>query len=506
MELLSTIQTTVFSSRGLCRWLLLSGFTLSCLSASAQNPDPLQFLVFEPVLLAVEKSEDTAGDAQPAYLARELTTLPRANAVDLQAWLSARQSTAPPTPETLAEDIARYEKVIVDLELAGGPYEPRLDQELLALANLLQQTGDYNRAQEILDRASHVNRVNNGLFNLSQLPIIDETIENHLARGDLVAADAQQEYLMYVQRKNLGDNSVDLLPALTRYAEWNVFAFSARMLPTSALAIEGDGTDREQPSATTLERFRADRLLNAQNIYQTIIQIMTNNFGVADRRLLDVERQLALTNYFFATTFVMSSTDPGLSASMGYTSNLLPYELPAGGANSLGYRQGRQALERRVEYMGNMNDISPTDLAQAKIELGDWLLTFNKRMGALDVYDGVYQELLAAEVPQARIDALLSPSLPREIPEFLQHGYSRKALELPADLALEYKGYIDVEFTLNRYGACGPVKVLGKAPTATPDIESRLLRNLRRSQFRPRYDNGKVRETDLVQLRYYYTY
>src|SRR5690606_33195537 len=92
---------------------------------------------------------------------------------------------------------------------------------------------------------------------------------------------------------------------------------------------------------------------------------------------------------------------------------------------SLGYRQGREALERRVNYMLRMDGVTPVQLAQARMDHGDWLLTFRKRTGAIDVFDDAYRQLQAANVPQSEIDALFSPLLPQEVPAFLPHNYSR---------------------------------------------------------------------------------
>src|SRR5690606_1720281 len=117
-------------------------------------------------------------------------------------------SEGPTNPEDIASSITRYERSVARFELAGGPYETRLSEELLALGSLYQRAGEHEKALGIFERASHINRVNGGLFSLEQIPIIEKTIETYLARGDLVSADAQQEYLFYLQRKNYGDRSI----------------------------------------------------------------------------------------------------------------------------------------------------------------------------------------------------------------------------------------------------------------------------------------------------------
>ena len=110
-------------------------------------------------------------------------------------------------------------------------------------------------------------------------------------------------------------------------------------------------------------------------------------------------------------------------------------------------------------------------------------------------------------MPAAELNALFNPPFPVRIPEYVDHAYTREALHIPADLALEYKGYIDVEFKLSRYGVPSGAKVRNKSLTATPALESILLRSLRREQFRPRItEDGSVRDNETMHVRFYFTY
>lgn len=496
--------------------LLVAGLWAPAL-LSQVLPDDLQYLMFD----AVPLDAVAAVSAAPAALTPESTAIGSAGSApaddadavsDLRAWLGLRQlSLVHQDPASLAPDISRYQRTLAEIELSDGPYAPRLDQELLALGNLYQQSGDFSQALEVLERAIHINRVNNGLFNLGQMPIIEKAIENHLARGDLVAADTQQEYMFYLQRKALGDTSVELLPALTRYAEWNVFAYNARPQLLAVPSPQSDpDTDAEAPpvvaaaSIENLEAFRYRRLMTAQSLYQAVIQILVNNYGERDPRLPEFERRLAITNYFFATTFDPSA-DYGPGGGMAYAS-LIPYETPQAAGNSLGYRQGKDALERRVRYLRSAEVQDPVARARALVDLGDWYLSFRKRTGALEAYQDAFQVLQAANVPQAEIDKLLLPSVPIQVPGFLIHPYSRPALDIPDNVALTYKGYVDVEFVVSRFGAPASIKVLDKSADTPDAVESRLVRNIRRNIYRPRHDNGVVRESDPLRMRYYYTY
>lgn len=475
----------------------------------AQDDGNLPNLLFEPVAINIVEPPNNP-DGTP-YTVQELSSLPHAGpAVDLQDWLAQRELAAAMSPGQLAADIARYEQSVLAQENSGGAFDPELDEELLALGTLLQQSGDLDRAQQVLERALHVNRVNDGLFNMGQVPIIERTIENHLARGDLVAADAQQAYLLYVQRRNYDSRSVDLLPALTRFAEWNLFAFGAPMMapPPPANGDEAaEASERSEPDVDAMITFRTDRLFTAQQAYQTLIQIVSNNFGMGDSRLLNFERQLALTNYLYIATFGLEGElDP--SAAMPFNSYLSGFDAGLeSGRPPLGFRQGRDSLQRRIAYLAEQPGVEPLEKAQAKLDLADWMLLFSKRTGSLDVYQEAWQDMSAAGSSAEQTTALFNPPYPVRIPEYVDHAYSRKALKIPADLALEYKGYIDLEFKLSRFGIPSSVKVRNKSLTATPALESILLRSLRRTQFRPRIaSDGSVRDNETMHARFYFTY
>lgn len=477
---------------------------LPALPALSQTGDSLPLLLFDPTPLV---ATNNSNPAPPSQQQDDVTT--QAAPVELTDYLGARSERFPTlTSDALETEIQRYEQVLARLETAGGPYDPSLTQELLALGSLYQSAGDYPQALKLFERASHINRINQGLFNPGQIPIIERSIEAYLAQGDILAADSQQEYLFYLHRKIAGQRSIDLLPALKRYAEWNVFAFNPGLLAITTVETDDEGnalSTRLQADLRGLDEFRTRRLINAQSIYQSIIQILLSNYGLADPSVLDFEKQLAITNYLFATSYESAPQELGLG-SFSYTSSQLPSDFATVSTSSLGYRQGRDALERRVEYMRSMTDISPVELARAQLELADWQLRFRKRSGALDLYEATWQELRNTGTSATDIESLLDPAVPLEIPTFLKHPYTRNSLEVPRDIDLAYKGYIDVEYEMNRYGTIGGITVLGKSPETPDIIESRLLRKLRNAQFRPRFGPEGIRNEERLRLRYHYTY
>jgi tetratricopeptide (TPR) repeat protein len=482
--------------------LVLPGFFTS---AQGQNRDELRHLIFEPVLVNFNQADDV-------FETTELTSLPQAeNPVAISEFIFQQANEiAGITTSNIEDTIVEYEERLSDLELEGGAYEPALSQEYLSIGTLYQSNGEHGLALDYLAKALHINRVSQGLHNLEQEPILDEIIESHVALGDLKSADMQQEYLIYLKRKAHGNSSVELLPDLDRYAEWNIFAFDSRlsMDPTLTYAAESSFfTDNNMNNSIGEDDFRTIRLMNAQVIYHTIIKILLSNYGIHDPRVLDMEKKLALTNYFFATSMGPNSDAFDNSSAGAFNSSQGTYDIARVSSNSMGYRHGREALERRLEYMLEMEDVPVMEIAKAKQELGDWLLMFKKRMAALDLYVEAYADALAAELPQEDMNSLFSPDHPATIPGFINYNYTRAAWNIPDDVALDYKGWVDLRFRLNRFGQAQNLEVLGRSLSLTEPIEDRLTGHIRNSSsFRPRFYEGKLLVEDIVEARYYYTY
>lgn len=468
------------------------------------SEDELRNLIFEPALirpvLSQIEGQITANNNET--LTHELT-LPPPEGSNSSLQGSVQDQYYPdielPEDSALASSIAQYEQSIIDFELEGGPYEAGLIEELMSLGTIYQQQGEHDKAIELFDRASHINRVNKGLFNLEQGPIIEKVINSYLAKGELIAADNQQEYLFYIQQRVYGTNSTQLLPALKTLAEWNIIAFTLRLGTNTAFSSESMAYTASPNRG--IENFRIRRLVNAQNLYRAIIEIILINFGANDPRLLDAEKKLATTNYFYAINYDIRST---LFQNSG--SQLSQSRSTVFGSSLLGYRSGREALERRINHLGNMPEASPDAVGKALIDLGDWHLIFKKRKSATDIYKQAYQEFISSGISAEATTEIMSPLIPVAVPTFIDQRFTTSADNLPGDEAVIYKGYIDVSFTLNRYGIPRQVTVLNRTENTAELIESRLIRNIQRTQFRPRLKAGEYQVNDPVQLRYYYTY
>jgi len=500
-------STSGSTLRGCLFVLFFPTLLLTPVAAPAQNSQELRNLVFDPVLI-----ETTIQDEE--LIVTELGSLPSSDhptsaSEHLVTEAIKNQEEVIGNIDTSVEE---YEARIRDLELAGGAYEQALSQEMLAIASLYQSTGEHETALEYLDQALHINRVNLGLFNLEQEEIINEQIKSYVSLGDLAAADAQQEYLFFLKRRAYGGDSVEMLPALAQYAEWNIFAFDSSLAMDPELAFAAESGFNPSESTRDIpdlaDDFKTIRLINAHSIYRTMLQILLNNFGVSDPRLLEVEERLVLTNYFFATnlTFNNSALDTNTYSTIAKTSQGF-YDMPRVSTNSMGYRLGRDALERRLEYLSSTQGVSAEEVVRAMVDLADWLMVFKKRSSALDTYEQAYAQAIANNIDQDVLEELFYPALPQTVPTFIDYRHTRAAVGIPEEQPLDYQGWIDVSLRLNRFGNPADVEILDKSPETSDPIESQLYRLLRNStSFRPRFKNDALLEEDTFSVRYYFTY
>lgn len=494
-----------------CGLLLLA--SLFCMPAFAQDKQPnLDLLVFDAVPLALSPADPATtpqAAGQPPYQASEVVTPPRTDPKPVAiAMHEQAQKVMPPAASADAADIQRREAMVKDMELSGDAYANGLSEVLLDLAGDYESIGDLLKARELYERANHVTRVNKGLFSVEQIPIIERLFNNYLMSGDLVAADQQQEYLYYLQRKVHAGDDANLINPLQKYAEWNVQAFLSYLppaLPESVTAPAGDAAAAEAPTPAPVASavpdmvtFRIQHLINAQALYQQLIDLLLATTHHTDPRLPEAEHSLAVTSYLFAMQAPM--IDPAMlsSSDAGFYSQM-PMQ-------RMGYTEGRRSMERRIEYLEQNESTPPADLARARLELADWMIATHSRSDFVEVFTNAYNEYVASGASAEEIDTIFHPPLPIEVPTFLIRPHSRLSLGIPVEAALQYRGYIDVEYGVSKIGDSLSPKILFRTPETPEAVEEVLLRSLRRAEFRPRMQNGELLDNDKITARYYYTW
>ncbi len=420
--------------------------------------------------------------------------------------------------------IARYNQRIQDLEIENGVYNNDLGEELVGLGLAYAGAGEYQPALEAYTRALQINRINNGLHSLNQLPILERTIETNTVLENYADLTANHDYLLWLYMRNYDSNDPQLLPVLFRVAHWNLDAYEVMQRPESV-----------------------GNLIKAANLFHQAIHIIESTGKPDDPRIINALYGIANANFKFVEPFgVIPNIDAFFS---GTTTPLLPsnFERDIRGSsfarnrhsnihynqdrltqilqnqeNSVSlvrdsYRSGRNALQRIIEIHEQNPDLPKISHAYALTHLGDWYLRFNKRNSAISSYAQAYQ-MLQEDHDEKTIERLFGRphsldalGIPAEFTQGLGlqsfaseaiTGEADSTLVRPADLDLENSQFILVEFDVTEYGSVRNFEILASNPEDSVSFRRMARSKITNTPFRPRLENGKPVKTDDVKILY----
>jgi len=140
------------------------------------------------------------------------------------------------------------------------------------------------------------------------------------------------------------------------------------------------------------------------------------------------------------------------------------------------------------------------------LELGDWHLLFDYSDAATNIYREAFAQALASGLSAEEIQALFDPSLPLQLPLFTSKPNSREKFGIEPSVSLDYDGYIDVNFSINRIGTANHIDVTGSSAGTTLALEKRLELYLKNSPFRPAVSAGDTIRKEMLQVRFYYMF
>jgi tetratricopeptide (TPR) repeat protein len=507
---------------------LLTGALLSC-AASAQDDAELSRLIFEVAPLPA----DTAAPAP--------TTDAPGNA--------GPQTPAAETLPSRAADISAYRARINDLQVNENPYSAILREQYDALGTLLQETGDHEAAITAFESAMHIDRVNEGLYTLKQIPLVEKIIASHETLGNSSEVNDFHAYLFYLQQKTYAEDDPRLLAAKEDWADWNVASYlkeganyaaspsfnSGVSLSTAReeyIAVQRrDGSFAYVPRSQMLgamgpmgsslldptflstygvdaERIVDERLRTARDYYEEIIKTKSaateDDASATTNEAYRVEHKLANVAYAVKAQLddVEMVADPG---SLYFNRVAQPRTTPL--IVTRGYTNNRDALEAIAEELENNPAATVVEKAQAWIHLGDWHVGFDHAARSDEVYGKAWNLLNAAGFDAAAIAAVFMPAPLVPVPAFVTHPYSRTLYGIGPDAPLEYQGHMDMTLDVSRYGDVSGMRIDTVYPeTTSQTLRSELLDYLRRQKMRPAVVDGKTVKREDVRVRYYYSY
>jgi hypothetical protein len=463
--------------------------------AAAQPDRQVTQLLFEPVPLAV-------AEANPITLvsfSSAESKIPVA-AVDLPSYTDAEL-------DQMEEDIKRYLLKVGDMEALEGPYSDELREDLFTTGNLYQRIEDHDNALRMYERALAVSRINFGLEGLDQVPIMEAMAKSYNVQHKTSDADAMMVAAFNLQQKVYGTNSIEMIDSQIKLADWDTQAFMDRssiLVNIPRMNVQNFLMDPKNYIQNTqdIRSTPVYKLYEARVLYLNAIKTLVDAKAYAHPQIMALEHKL-LTNYFLHMhqENILYEPDFYLTRKKTKTATRLnqnAIEL----MNSENYDLGQEAHKRRLIYLQNNPARTSADVANALLEEADWDLLFERKTRAADKYNAAYTFFVANPNFQAEANEVIYPQVPLVLPTYLPPPNSRAKLGIAPDAKVSFFGYIDVNFSITKYGKARHVKVLGKGGEVTRNMEIRMNQYLRNVLFRPRYINDEVDTSD-ISLRYY---
>ena len=238
------------------------------------------------------------------------------------------------------------------MQAAGGPHAEQLIEVRHSLGMLQQQAGDHRQALASLQGALQAVRINDGLYSMSQVAILEAIIDSNVALGARDELRRNYEYLFWLYQRNYGDGDAGLLPVIKRVGQWyfDLYNFS--------------------PPNTTVEP-----LIAADDLYAKALRILPEDGPPGDR--VDILYKVAVINHHVAEDVL----DPMLShreirEAMLPHGRITPYVNEAAVREyyaQQSFYKGKRSLQRIVKTYEATLPAGIIDYARALVFMGDWL-------------------------------------------------------------------------------------------------------------------------------------
>jgi len=375
--------------------------------------------------------------------------------------------------KTLEDFVEKYQLAIDEIEYQDGAYSQRLTQQLINLGSVYQEYGKHDEAIKILKRSVHLNRVNDGLYSTSQIPIVKKLIRSLKEKKlwDLVANS--YSYLNFLYKQNYNGDELEMLGIRMELGHWHLKSYSLSRTPEPL-----------------------NDLVHAYNSYRKASNIIIKQYTDTDIRRLPALNGLILVNYLIASTsphieIVHNATGKKSMAEVALNNSKVVF------LKRKSFSTGIALIESEIHIHSNQNTINHKNVVKAKLKLADWYLMYGKRKVATTRYQKAYSYALLNDDNSQFVSKLFNT--PVILPDF-PNIYNNSKTYLDSENIREDVKYVHASMDITRYGAVKNVKIVESFPEENTGMRSKVLRSLRLSKFRPQIADGNPIFTEQLQL------
>ena len=385
---------------------------------------------------------------------------------------------APPlrSPEAVPQldlDRDEYERRLVQVESAGGPYSDGLTEPLLGLARYHRGQGELETALALNQRALHLLRVNDGLYSERQIPLVREQLQLYREAGDFNALDQRYDYFFRLYGSGRPPYSELRLQATLEYLRWQREALRS--------GLDEDGAQRRLLNLYELNRDLMEAAMTAPGVNSQMrmklgLSQLRNLYLLMDRVQAPVE-----------DLFGVAGNRSGVGYPGGELQDFHNARLQA--LRSTGLAKGRALVNGLLEEQPG---IAVRDRARLHLELADWYQWNGLRSSAMEHYRSAFDILTDAQET-----ALLGQWMGQAV-ELPDNGAFWQATRFQAD---EESAVITASFRVNSRGRAREVQTLANT-AEDARFATRLRRQLQATYFRPRFEAGEPVETVTSERQY----
>jgi tetratricopeptide (TPR) repeat protein len=352
---------------------------------------------------------------------------------------------------------ASYQKSLALLEESQGISSRRMITPLAGLGAVYAALDQHALAVQQFDRALAVSRRSEGLFNLAQLPVIEQAANSRFALGDYGGVERDHFYALRIAEQKYGYDDSRTLPALMRLASFyeSVAEFAA-----------------------------------ARGLYLRVRDISMKESGgfnsLAVKSLLAIGRthRMQFTLEPRSPSGTDPQRDPVTGDPLGAAYQIRRAPTPVG-------HPGLKSIELALQMLRATPDPPRMLLAETLTELGDWYQATSRASTAMPYYAEA-SIIYAAEIETGMGNPLLTPRMISYRPPLA----AKRGIGVDASEVVERRAVFSLVV-----GESGDTQNVTVVTTDMSDGQlAQSRRALERAVYSPRFENGKPVATEAVQF------
>lgn len=268
--------------------------------------------------------------------------------------------------------INNYQSLISQVEISAGPYSKELITPLLSLGILQNENNLYSNADDSFKRALQIHRINNGLHDLKQVPVLELIISNSISQQNWKATHNNYQLYHWLHRRNYEKTNPKMLAVVDKLIAWHLL-----------------GTNLE----TGLHP--GEHFMQLLELNGLALQIVENYPIQDDLELAKRLYKLALIHYYIAIA-VQRGAPTGIYLAQKFSPIMKgdSYKTNSEKIARKRFRISRKLVSRIVALYENNTSVLPGSTAIALVYLADWDLLFNRHTSANRGYHLAYGKLL----------------------------------------------------------------------------------------------------------------